>query len=938
MDTRTGTDLAPPPTTTANRPTYDTSTPQRGALTGSSRDGFLIALNDRLRSLRDPVDVQREAVRVLGEHLRVTWVHYAECEDDLSAVTIRNEYRPAGLPSLVGQRTLVGCERLIAELSAGRTVAVEDIRASSLIDESRRAEFVAHGSISFIATPISKDGRLIATISVVDGKTRAWRRDELALLEETAERTWFAVDRARAEQAVAIELRDMRLLHELSARLVSENDTDAFFDAILAAAIAITNALGGTLRLVDHTSGELVLLATRGLDERLTKRLRHLPPDWNTTTSRAVATGQRSFTDFADPSAPDLYGLRRLHLEVGVRSALSTPLITRDGRAIGTLTMHWSDVHPSTDRERRSIDMVVRQTADLIERRRADDALRASQARLSDELEDMKLLQALSAQLIQEDDSSTLHQTLVEAASAIMHSDFAVLQILHPERGPHGELQLLASRGFTPDVTKAWEWVSWDAGTTCGLAMRKTTRVVAGDIEMPELDIGDVERATYLRIGVRSAQSTPLVSRGGKTVGMISTFWRETREPSERDLRLLDIVARQAADLIERAQAAEALRRNEIALKEADRRKDEFIAVLAHELRNPLAPIRTSLESMRLAGHRPDVLEEARSMMERQVGHMVRLIDDLLDVSRIASGKIELQRQHTLLRSLVNTAIETNRGLLAAGRIALDLDLPDEPLLLDVDPTRFIQILSNVLHNAVKFSQPGGRVRVAVAIERGADAAGEVRFVIADSGAGISPALLPHVFELFTQDAASAASRRGLGIGLALARQLVEMHGGSIEARSEGPGFGSSFTIRVPLPAEAGSVPGSESHRETPQIRRRVLVIDDNVDAANAMKRLVTLMGGDCRAAYGGEMGLAAVLEFRPDIVFLDIGMPGMDGYEVCRRIRRELGPEIFVVALTGWGQERDKAGSARAGFDVHLTKPADPMALEAILTAARSI
>ncbi|HEY9225164.1 MAG TPA: GAF domain-containing protein, partial [Gemmatimonadaceae bacterium] len=505
VNSRIGADYVPPSRDAATRrPENGPSVSSVETHAGSTRDAFLIALNDRLRPLRDPLEIQREAVRVLGEHLEVAWVHYAECDDDLSAVTIHNEYLAAGMRSLTGYHSLAGCERLMVELAAGRTVAEDDLRSPTFVDGARGAQFAANGSLSFAATPIVKEGQLIAAISVIDDTTRTWRREELALLEETAERTWAAVERARAEQAVAIELRDTRLLHELSARLVSEHDADAFFDAILAAAIAITGAVGGTIRLADTQTGELVLLATRGLEQSLTKQMRRLPAVLNTTTSRAVATGQRSFTDFEDPTTPDPLGTRRLHLEAGVRSAQSTPLITRDGRAIGSLTTHWSELHTPTERERRSLDMLARQTAELIERRRADDALRASQTRLSAELADMKLLQTLSAQLIHEDDSTTLHHTLVQAASSIMHSDFAVLQILHPERGPDGELRLLASRGFTPDVVAAWEWVSWSAETTCGLAMRNDTRVVAADITRPDLAIGDAERAMYLRTGVRS--------------------------------------------------------------------------------------------------------------------------------------------------------------------------------------------------------------------------------------------------------------------------------------------------------------------------------------------------------------------------------------------------------------------------------------------------
>ncbi|HJS72922.1 MAG TPA: ATP-binding protein, partial [Vicinamibacteria bacterium] len=377
-----------------------------------------------------------------------------------------------------------------------------------------------------------------------------------------------------------------------------------------------------------------------------------------------------------------------------------------------------------------------------------------------------------------------------------------------------------------------------------------------------------------------------------------------------------------------RREAAEVLRESEERLKDADRRKDEFLAMLAHELRNPLAPIRTSLELVRLAGDTPEAFERVRTMMERQVGHMIRLVDDLMDVSRISSGKIRLQRQPTALASLVGMAIEANRAALDSKQMSLRVDLPESPAWLDVDATRFVQIVSNVLNNAVKFTEARGHIAIAAQLEPESG----LTLTVTDSGAGIDREMLPRVFDFFAQDDAASRVHTGLGIGLALARRLIEMHGGSIEAQSDGHGLGSTFRIRVPVlqgvPAAPPSPP-TEKHEST----RRVVVIDDNADAANAIAMLVSQLGGECQVAGDGETGLKKVLECRPDLVLLDIRMPGMDGYETCRRIREKLGAGVAVVALTGWGQERDRKKAIRAGFDAHLTKPADPAALERLLS-----
>jgi signal transduction histidine kinase/CheY-like chemotaxis protein len=418
-------------------------------------------------------------------------------------------------------------------------------------------------------------------------------------------------------------------------------------------------------------------------------------------------------------------------------------------------------------------------------------------------------------------------------------------------------------------------------------------------------------------------------------LGMISTYRREVHVPSERDFRLLDILARQAADLMERTQVEEALRRSERELKEADRRKDEFLATLAHELRNPLAPLRTSLELIRLAGDTPGAIEDVRTMMEEQLAQLVRLVDDLLDVSRITSGKIRLYRQPTSLVTLVNAAVHASQAALTTARLSLRLAMPNVAVFLDADPTRFVQVLSNVLQNAIKFTDAGGHITVSASVsDPAAGATREVALVVTDSGVGITKEVLPRVFDRFMQDdAAIHRSHAGLGIGLALAKQLIEMHGGSIEAHSDGPGHGSTFTIRMPVmdgvADHRGAVPTVDA---TPRTNRRVVVIDDNPAAATAMQRLVKVLGGECSVAYDGESGIVQVREFRPDVVILDIGMPGIDGYETCRRIRAEFGPDLLVVALTGWGQERDKRKAWRAGFNVHLTKPADPIALETLL------
>jgi PAS domain S-box-containing protein len=389
-------------------------------------------------------------------------------------------------------------------------------------------------------------------------------------------------------------------------------------------------------------------------------------------------------------------------------------------------------------------------------------------------------------------------------------------------------------------------------------------------------------------------------------------------------------------DISAQVRARLTIAESERQLREADVRKDEFLALLAHELRNPLAPIRTGLELIRLSGDAPETVRRVRTMIERQVTLMVRLIDDLLDVSRITSGKIVLQRRPTALAELLQSAVEAQRAAIEAGQITLTTRMPSHPCVVDVDPARFVQIVSNILHNASKFTPPGGRITLSVEVEPGRDGGSCAALRIGDTGVGIPSALLGRIFELFTQgDASSERAHGGLGIGLALARRLTEMHGGEIEASSEGPGRGSQFLVRFPLSQAAAEV-DDQPVMTTPRVRSRAVIIDDNRDAATTMSMFVEELGGSAVTAHDGASGLAAVESFHPDIVFMDIGMPGLDGYEVCRRIRQMPSQQhVVLVAVTGWGQAQDKRRALDVGFDAHLTKPVDPDAVAQLLAGA---
>jgi len=439
----------------------------------------------------------------------------------------------------------------------------------------------------------------------------------------------------------------------------------------------------------------------------------------------------------------------------------------------------------------------------------------------------------------------------------------------------------------------------------------------------------DPEQLRFLRsLGMRSAMSVPLQVRG-KVLGVITFVAAESgHHYGPEDLALAEDLAHRAAVAVENA-------RLYAEVKDADRRKDEFLAMLAHELRNPLAPIRSGLDLLDMKGVDPETASWARGMMKQQVQHMVRLVDDLLDVSRIMRGKIQLRKEPVQLAEVIGRGIQTARPLIEAQKHELVLSVSDGPLWIEADPVRIAQVVANLLNNAAKYNDKPGHIWVSVERQ-------EERAVlrVGDDGIGIERDLLPRVFDLFTQaDRSIARSQGGLGIGLTLVRSLVERHGGAIEARSEGPGKGAEFVVRLPLLAQAPRVAGQgdkngKSRREGAQgPRHRVLVVDDNVDAARTLSEMAALWQHDVRVAHNGVEALETARNYRPDVVLLDIGLPGMSGYQVAQELRRQSEfATTTLIAITGYGQEEDRRRSREAGFNHHLVKPVTPDALEELL------
>jgi PAS domain S-box-containing protein len=592
-----------------------------------------------------------------------------------------------------------------------------------------------------------------------------------------------------------------------------------------------------------------------------------------------------------------------------------TLLVAKDGRQIPI-----DDSGAPVRNAEGQIIAVVLIFRDMTERRQAEASLRASEALLAAELEDVSRLHALSIRLLPADNLSTALDDLLDNAILASRADFGNIQLYNPQVGA---LEIVAQRGFRKDFLDYFRQVRVTEGSACAQAMQSGKRIIIEDVALDPAYAP--HRPVAAAAGYRAVQSTPLKNRAGAVLGMLSTHFRTQHRPSERDERLLDLHARHAADLIERI-------RFEQALKDADRRKDEFLATLAHELRNPLAPILNAVELLERSDGNATVTELARNIMRRQLDHMVRLVDDLLDMSRISQGKIQLRRQRVELAMVVHSAVEAVRPLAEAQALELSVTLPPDPIVLHGDSTRLAQVISNLLDNAAKYTEKGGHVWLTVE-KHGT----EVLVSVKDTGIGIAPENLSHVFEMFSQVApALERPQGGLGIGLSLVRALVELHGGKVEARSRGLGKGSEFIVRLPvldMPA-VDRAQGKAKENETPSgCKRRILAVDDSRDAANSLALMLQQMGHETRTAYDGLEAIQAAEAFRPEVILLDIGLPKINGYESARQIRQQpWGKGIALIALTGWGQDEDIRRAMDAGFDHHLTKPVEAAALEKLL------
>ena len=573
--------------------------------------------------------------------------------------------------------------------------------------------------------------------------------------------------------------------------------------------------------------------------------------------------------------------------------------------------------------------------ADITDRKQAE-------AIITTDLENTRLLRDLSARLITEDNIQVLYDEIVSAAITLTQADAGSIQALDESTQ---ELVLLATQGIDRTVTDHFQRVTASSITSCGVVLATGKRAFV-DFDVPESEDPDGSLRLHVNAGLICAQSTPMISRSGRRIGMVSTHWCKHHRPSERELRFLDLLVRQAADLIEQRQTAaereQLLAREQAAREEADlanRMKDEFLAVLSHELRSPLNPILGWSRLLQKGKLDEAKIAQALAIIERNAKLQAELIEDLLDVSRILRGKLSLNVSPVNLASIIKAALETVRLAAEAKSITVEVNLAPNVKPVSGDTTRLQQVVWNLLSNAVKFTPTGGRVTVRL---EQVDTLAQI--TVSDNGKGIPSAFLPYVFDYFRQaDSATTRQFGGLGLGLAIVRHLVELHGGTVQADSLGEGQGSTFIVELPLmPISAAENQQQQFPQSSLNLHGvHVLVVDDDTDTREFVVFLLKQAGANVISASSAGEALRELTQFKPDILLSDIGMPDMDGYMLMRQVRAlpsEQGGQIPAIALSAYAGEMNQQQAIAAGFQRHLAKPVEPEELIRIITSFTAI
>lgn len=752
----------------------------------------------------------------------------------------------------------------------------------------------------------TSEGFALGTICVLGFEPREIGPPQIQALRTLAHQVMTLLE-LRRQGAEARQLADMR--SHLSGHLAGAEPLPIILDRCVASLVGLLHGAFARVWTLDEAHQTLVLRASAGMYTHLDGPHGRVPVG-SFKIGRIAQNRQALLTNDVqhDPNIGDPEWAAR----EGMVAFAGYPLLIGE-QVVGVLAIFWR--HAVSEAVLSDLAPVADQMAQCIQRKSVEDSLR--------EREQMAgFLSQASADLAEVlDHQSTLQK--IASTSVPAFCDWCTIYLQDAEDGEHR----LAVSHIDPSKARVLQRLrrnfppSLEDKHGVGAVLRTGEPELIENVseELRILTARNEEHLGILReLGVVSVLCVPISWRG-RILGALSFAYAESGQHyTTQHLAVAVDLARRAAIAMENAHLYHQLR-------EADRRKDEFLATLAHELRNPLAPLRNALTMLKADACDPRTFAETRDLMDRQLQQMVRLVDDLLDVSRISRNRIELRKKIVSLGDVVRSAVEISRALIEGARHSLDLQLPDDPIYLHADSTRLAQIFSNLLNNAAKYTADGGRI--VLAAERVGE--GRVRVVVRDSGSGIEAEMLPHVFELFAQeDRSLERAQGGLGIGLSLVRRLVELHGGKVTAHSSGRGRGSEFAVNLPeataLDHQLYDEPAAAAAPAAVVATvRRILVVDDNRDAATTLTKLLRRRGHEVQTAFDGEEAVRMAADFHPGVVLLDIGLPKLNGYEAAQQIRRQSKhSDLLLIALTGWGQDEDRRRAAQAGFTHHMVKP----------------